>query len=46
MLKLQSVDVFMDYKDVVHHKFLLKRNTHFGVIRRVREAIRSRRPDL
>ena len=43
--------VFMDYRGVVHHEFLPEGQTankeyYLGVMRRLREAIRQKRPDL
>lgn len=44
-------DVFMDYNGVVHHEFLPEGQTvnkeyYLGVMRRLREAIRRKRPEL
>ena len=43
--------VFMDYRGVVHHEFLpegqiVNKEYYLGVMRRLREAIRQKRPDL
>ena len=43
--------VFMDYRGVVHHEFLPEDQTVskeycLGVMRRLREAIRKKKPDL
>ena len=43
--------VFMDYRGVAHHKFLREGQTvnkeyYLSVMRRLREAIRQKRPDL
>ena len=45
------IALFMDYRGVVHHEFLPEGQTvnkeyHLGVIKRFREAIRQKRPDL
>ena len=49
--KKAMVTVFMDYNGVVHHEFLPKGQTinkqfYLGVMRRLRQTIRQKRPDL
>ena len=49
--KKVMLTVFMDYRGVVHHEFLPEGQTvnkeyYLGVMRRLREAIRQKRPDL
>ena len=49
--KKVMLTVFMDYIGIVHHKFLPEGQTvnkeyYLGVMRRLREAIRQKRPDF
>ena len=49
--KKVMLTVFMDYRGFVHHEFLPEGQTvnkeyYLGVMRRLREAIRQKRPDL
>ena len=47
----ESVEDFMNYNGIVHHKFLSEGQTvnkeyYLGVMRRLREAVRQKRKDL
>lgn len=49
--KKAMLTVFMDYNGVVHHEFLpegqtVNKDYYLGVMERLREAIRQKRPDL
>ena len=49
--KKVMLTVFMDYRGVVHHEFLpggqtVNKEYYLGVMRRLREEIRQKRPDL